>query len=403
MSIPKSVKDKAFELYPVKIVEFDQRGGISSRDENKPERDAFEKGYSLALEESLKGVRWDNDFIHAIDILLQEKPKDKSIFKAVEELLELATNLMQYENKGVDNGINEEIVDVSMHIFLLSKMFNVTNEQIRNKVDKFLSSEDYKKYEQSYSIKVPESSPKEEEESELSNALEWLVTVVGALQQLVEVKMLKDREGKTPEYEERQPKAWHLAFEVMELLKKDDGFYKKIQPAPPQSDFQIAWQLSQTTEKPFFIDSFRQLIDRYELEEISLSKIVEVLNVAAFKWRENAKGAAAGGVQERAKAYAEAKVKTYKNGDEWEKAIVATEIKKVYLDSASAENEELKSHNNSIHDLLQKKINENVAATMENEELKAEVERLTKGLIKMKEHSNPKELATQILARQIVL
>lgn len=52
-----------------------------------------------------------------------------------------------------------------------------------------------------------------------------------------------------------------------------------------QSDFQIAWELSKGRDKPFFIDTFRKLLNQFDREEISMSKIVEELNVAAYKWR----------------------------------------------------------------------------------------------------------------------
>lgn len=52
-----------------------------------------------------------------------------------------------------------------------------------------------------------------------------------------------------------------------------------------QSDFQIAWELSKSRDKPFFIDTFRTLLNQFDREEISISKMVEELNVVAYKWR----------------------------------------------------------------------------------------------------------------------
>lgn len=92
---------------------------------------------------------WDRDFVFAVDVLLECKPKQMSISKAVEELLELSTKLVQYhnDNKKVPvEEIKEEVVDVSMHIFLLHKLFGVTHADIRLKVDKFLNSADYQNY-----------------------------------------------------------------------------------------------------------------------------------------------------------------------------------------------------------------------------------------------------------------
>ena len=57
-----------------------------------------------------------------------------------------------------------------------------------------------------------------------------------------------------------------------------------------KTDFQIAWELSQTKDKPFFIDIVRALIRSYDDEEISLSKLVEELNIMSVKWHENADG-----------------------------------------------------------------------------------------------------------------
>lgn len=46
----------------------------------------------------------------------------------------------------------------------------------------------------------------------------------------------------------------------------------------------IALELSLSRDKPHFIDTFRKLLNRYDREEISLSKIVEELNITAYKW-----------------------------------------------------------------------------------------------------------------------
>ncbi len=54
-----------------------------------------------------------------------------------------------------------------------------------------------------------------------------------------------------------------------------------------KNDFQIAWELSQTKDKPFFVDAIKKLLNAYDGEEISFSKFVEELNVAAYKWRDS--------------------------------------------------------------------------------------------------------------------
>ncbi len=41
----------------------------------------------------------------------------------------------------------------------------------------------------------------------------------GALDELLFLKVLKDKSGKTPEYLERQPKAWAAAMQVLDTLE----------------------------------------------------------------------------------------------------------------------------------------------------------------------------------------
>lgn len=55
-----------------------------------------------------------------------------------------------------------------------------------------------------------------------SDAWEWACIFYGALKELVELKHIKDSEGKTDDYLERQPKAWYLANSALELWKKSD-------------------------------------------------------------------------------------------------------------------------------------------------------------------------------------
>ena len=54
-----------------------------------------------------------------------------------------------------------------------------------------------------------------------------------------------------------------------------------------KTDFQIAWELSQTKDKPFFVDTIKKLLNAYDGEEISFSKFVEELNIAAYKWQQS--------------------------------------------------------------------------------------------------------------------
>jgi len=71
----------------------------------------------------------------------------------------------------------------------------------------------------------------EDYKNSLSDTLEWLAIFHGALSELIELKRIKDTEGKTDDYLERQPKAWHAAEQSLDLWKKND--YKE---SPPPSD-----------------------------------------------------------------------------------------------------------------------------------------------------------------------
>lgn len=93
---------------------------------------------------------WETDeYLFGIDVLLSEKPKDKSISKAVEELSELTTKLMQYINKPqsiIVGDIEEEIADVEMHLRVLKTYYPVAPQIREKKINKFLNSDEYKMY-----------------------------------------------------------------------------------------------------------------------------------------------------------------------------------------------------------------------------------------------------------------
>jgi len=97
---------------------------------------------------------WETDaFAYGINVLLAEKPLDKSITKAVEELNELSVKLLQYINKpeSISAGdIEEEIADVEMHIVLLQNYFPVSAEIREQKISKFLKSKDYNAYREKF-------------------------------------------------------------------------------------------------------------------------------------------------------------------------------------------------------------------------------------------------------------
>jgi hypothetical protein len=54
------------------------------------------------------------------------------------------------------------------------------------------------------------------------DAWEWVALFYGALNELVELKSIKETAGKTDDYLERQPKAWYLAQEAIKLWGKSN-------------------------------------------------------------------------------------------------------------------------------------------------------------------------------------
>lgn len=71
---------------------------------------------------------------------------------------------------------------------------------------------------------------------------EWNCIFYGALNELVELKEIKDADGKTEDYQERQPKAWHLAKEAIRLWKESNyganRFPKEAQAKTNTNDMQ---------------------------------------------------------------------------------------------------------------------------------------------------------------------
>jgi len=85
----------------------------------------------------------------ALNVLEAEKPLDKIILKAIEELGELSVALAQYLNKpGKCDGADviEEIVDVEMNLTLLKRFFPIQEWDRNAKFLKFIDSKDFKKY-----------------------------------------------------------------------------------------------------------------------------------------------------------------------------------------------------------------------------------------------------------------
>lgn len=75
--------------------------------------------------------------------------------------------------------------------------------------------------------RVVEYLDESESPSQGADNLDWLAIFQAALKQLVDLKELKDTEGKTPDYEDRQPKAWHFAKEVLSLFSSQPPVVKK--------------------------------------------------------------------------------------------------------------------------------------------------------------------------------
>jgi len=99
-------------------------------------------------------------FMQALEVLHAEKPKHKIITKALEELSELQTVLLQFLNKPEKVDIEEigvEIVDVQQHLMLLPEIFKFEvdyNKVVDKQVTKFLNSNSYKNYEKKYNEKA---------------------------------------------------------------------------------------------------------------------------------------------------------------------------------------------------------------------------------------------------------
>lgn len=84
---------------------------------------------------------------------------------------------------------------------------------------------------------------------------------------------------------------------ILELINdycSDDQkkqLFESIQPAKqgeynPESgsDLDLRWKLSMGSDKPINISKFRELLDQFDREEISMSRLVEHLNIRSYKW-----------------------------------------------------------------------------------------------------------------------
>lgn len=89
------------------------------------------------------------EFNEAIEKLLLHKPKRENLLKAIEELSELSTILLQKINKPdkvSDFEISEEIADCEMHLIILKHYFSISDEIRKEKVKKFLDLKEHLKW-----------------------------------------------------------------------------------------------------------------------------------------------------------------------------------------------------------------------------------------------------------------
>lgn len=104
-----------------------------------------------------KALSEDIAFRKALSVLHNHKSREMIFIKACEELNELSTKMLQWVNntdKITNNDLMEEIVDVQMHLDLLQLIFHSSDlEGARlQKVNKFLTSKDFLKYQHDANI-----------------------------------------------------------------------------------------------------------------------------------------------------------------------------------------------------------------------------------------------------------
>ncbi len=65
-------------------------------------------------------------------------------------------------------------------------------------------------------------SSKEDLFADNENLLSWVVIFHGAISELLQLKNIKETQGKTPDYIDRQPRAWYAAKQAIELWRKSN-------------------------------------------------------------------------------------------------------------------------------------------------------------------------------------
>lgn len=86
---------------------------------------------------------------------------------------------------------------------------------------------------------------------------------------------------------------YHEVEHIIATLKQLYGDNKqiftpksKISEESLSNDIKLALKIASTRDKPFFVGMVRELVNSYLKEDISTSKLVEELNITAFKWCE---------------------------------------------------------------------------------------------------------------------
>lgn len=113
------------------------------------------------------------------------------------------------------------------------------------------------------------------DESNEENGWDWVAIFYGALYELVQLKDLKDSEGKTENYLERQPKAWYLAKSALELWKKSD--YGAL---PLESELSRLKEENERLREEMTI--IHGLFERFIPKEVALDDLKQMAMYEAF-------------------------------------------------------------------------------------------------------------------------
>lgn len=85
----------------------------------------------------------------------------------------------------------------------------------------------------------------------------------------------------------KEKEQWYMGLiEDFEIAFTEDHIPDAGKMVKENNDTKLASKIASTRDKPFFVDIVRGLINSYLKEDISTSKLVEELNITAFKWCE---------------------------------------------------------------------------------------------------------------------